>query len=78
MQPMKHSDQSDHPVSAHSLLRFVFSIKELLGIIKSGVSPTQFDSKAWYDRVIRAVGGFIILLMLLAGVALLLSEHFKH
>jgi hypothetical protein len=75
---MKHSDQSNHPVSAHSLLRFVLSIMALFGIIKSGVSPTQFDSKAWYDRVIRAVGGLIILLMLLAGFALLLSDHFKH
>jgi hypothetical protein len=74
---MKHADQSNHSVNTHSFYRAVTSIVALFGTIKSGISPTQFDSKVWYDRAIRVVGGLIILLVLLAGFALLLSDHFK-
>lgn len=75
---MKHSDQSDHPISPYSLYKVVTSFAALFGIIRSGVSPTEFDSKAWYDRTIRVVGALIILLVLAAGFALLIAEHFKH
>jgi hypothetical protein len=56
----------------------VTSFVALFGIIRSGASPTEFDSKAWYDRTIRVVGGLIILIVLAAGFALLIAEHFKH
>lgn len=74
---MKHSDQSSHPVSAYSVYKAVTSFVALFGLIKSGVSPTEFDPKAWYDRAIRVVGGLIILLVLVTGFALVLLDHFK-
>jgi hypothetical protein len=43
----------------------------------SGVSPSEFDPKGWYDREIRVVGGIIILVMLVAGFVLVLADHFK-
>ncbi|HET7108902.1 MAG TPA: hypothetical protein VFI38_18965 [Candidatus Acidoferrum sp.] len=74
---MKHTDQSDHPVSPHSIYKVVTSFAALFGLIKSGVSPSEFDPKAWYDRAIRVVGGLIILAMLIAGIVLTLADHFK-
>jgi len=74
---MKHPDQSDHPVSPYSIYKVVTSFAALFGLIKSGVSPSEFDPKAWYDRAIRVVGGLIILAMLIAGIVLTLADHFK-
>lgn len=74
---MKHPDQSDHPVSPYSIYKIVTSFAALFGLIKSGVSPTEFDPKAWYDRAIRVVGGLIILALLIAGIVLTLADHFK-
>ena len=75
--PIKQSDQSNHPASAYSVYKAVTSFVALFGLIKSGVSPTEFDPKAWYDRAIRVVGGLVILLVLVAGFVLVLSDHFK-
>jgi len=75
---MNKSDHSNHPVSAYSVYKALTSFAALFGIIKSGVSPTQFDPKAWYDRAIRVVGGLIILLCLVAGFVLVLIDYFKH
>jgi hypothetical protein len=75
---MKQPDQSNHPVSAYSVAKAVSFVLALFGIIKSGVSPTEFDSKTWYDRAIRVVGGIIILLLFGAGFALLVAEQFRH
>jgi hypothetical protein len=60
---MNQPDHSNHPVSAYSVYKALTSFAALFGIIKSGVSPTEFDPKAWYDRAIRVVGGLIILLV---------------
>jgi hypothetical protein len=73
----RHSDQSDHPVSPYSIYRIVTSFAALFGIIKSGVSPSALDPKAWYDRAIRVVGGLIILAGLIAGFVLVLADRFK-
>jgi len=48
----------------------------LIDLIRSGISPGPTDPKAWYDRAIRSIGGAIILLVLLFGVALLIIDRF--
>lgn len=40
----------------------------------SGFKPGGGDSQKWYDRAIRAIGGLLILLVLLAGLILELTE----
>jgi hypothetical protein len=74
---MNQSDHSNHRVSAYSVYKALTTFAALFGIIKSGVSPTEFDPKAWYDRAIRVVGGLIILLVLVAGIVLVFIDHFK-
>lgn len=37
-------------------------------LIRSGVNPRSGDPTAWYDRLIRVVGGLILLALLLAVV----------
>jgi hypothetical protein len=75
---MKQPDQSNHPLSAYSVAKVASLVLALFGIIKSGVSPTEVDSKTWYDRAIRVVGGIIILLLFGTGFALLVAEQFRH
>lgn len=41
---------------------------QLLDIIRSGFSPRRGDPTAWYDRAIRAVGGVILVLFIIAMV----------
>ena len=40
----------------------------LWSLVRSGLKPGPNDSFKWYDRVIRVVGGILIVLVLLAGV----------
>ena len=40
----------------------------LIDLIRSGFLPAADDSKAWYDRVIRAGGGLILFLTLVFGL----------
>ena len=51
-------------------LRTAAIFASLAWIVWSGIKPKPRDSKAWYDRVIRAVGGVIIMLALLYGLYL--------
>jgi hypothetical protein len=51
-------------------LRVVGIFLAVIWTIWSGVRPSSGDSKAWYDRAIRAIGGVIILLVLLRGLYL--------
>jgi hypothetical protein len=39
----------------------------------SGLRPGHGDSRKWYDRLIRAVGGLIVLAALTFGLILVLS-----
>ena len=58
-------------------LRWFFTILVLLSIAKtawSGIRPGPDDPKAWYDRLIRSVGGIIVLAFLLA---LAIVTHFQ-
>jgi hypothetical protein len=42
----------------------------------SGFRPGPSDSRKWYDRLIRAVGGLIVLAALTFGLILKISEEF--
>lgn len=75
---MKHSDQSNHSFGAHAIYKLVSLFAFLIDTIRSGVSPTQFDSKAWYDRTIRVGDGLILFLVFATGLILLIAERFKH
>jgi hypothetical protein len=46
----------------------------MIWIIWSGIRPSSGDPRAWYDRVIRAVGGTIIFLALAWGFCLNLKD----
>ena len=74
---MKQSHETNHPISPYSVYKAVGLFKALFEIVKSGVSPTQFDSNKWYDRTIRVVGGVIIFLTFVAGLVLLIADQFK-
>jgi len=75
---MKQSPETNHPISAYSIYKAVALFNALFGIVKSGVSPTEFDSKEWYDRTIRIVGGVVLFVTLVAGLALICADQFKH
>jgi hypothetical protein len=49
----------------------------LFSLIRSGLSPQGDDPTAWYDRVIRVVGGVLILLGLGLGAVLAWIDLFK-
>jgi hypothetical protein len=73
--PMKQSNESNHPISPYSIYK---AVALLFGIVKTGVSPTEFDSKTWYDWTIRIVGGVILFVTFVAGLALFLADRLKH
>jgi hypothetical protein len=75
---MKQSRETDHPVSPYSIYKALALFNALFDIVKSGVSPTEFDSKKWYDRAIRIVGGVVLFVTLVAGLALVLADQLKH
>ena len=75
---MKQSHETNHPISPYSIYKAVALFNALFGIVKSGVSPTEFDSKTWYDRTIRIVGGVVLFAFVVAGLALMFADQFKH
>ena len=75
---MKQSHETNHPISPYSIYKAVALFNALFGIVKSGVSPTEFDSKKWYDRTIRIVGGVVLFITFVAGLVLVLADQFKH
>jgi hypothetical protein len=75
---MKQSHKTDHPISPYSIYKVAALFKALFGTVKSGVSPTQFDLKKWYDRTIRIVGGIVLFVTFVAGLALIFADRFKH
>ena len=48
----------------------------LFDLIRSGISRGPDDPKAWYDRVIRALGGVMILLALSLGLVRMIWDMF--
>ncbi len=48
----------------------------LPSLIKSGIQPSVVEPLAWYDRVIRVIGGVLILAVLAIGVVALAIETF--
>jgi len=40
----------------------------LFNLIGSGIHPRRGDPTAWYDRIIRSVGGSILLLFLVVAI----------
>jgi hypothetical protein len=63
-------------IAGHSLfwwLRTVAIFGGMGGIFWSGIRPGRDDSRKWYDRAIRAVGGAIILTGLGFGLILILK-----
>jgi len=75
---MKQSHKTDHQISPYSAYKVAALFKFLFETVKSGVSPTQFDSKTWYDRTIRIVGGVVLFVTFVAGLALIFADRFKH
>jgi hypothetical protein len=75
---MKQSHESNHPISPYSIYKGAALFKALFGIVRSGISPTEFDSKTWYDRTIRIVGGVVLFIVFVAGLALIIADQFKH
>jgi hypothetical protein len=75
---MKQSQQSNHSIGPYSMYKIAALFIALFDIVKSGVSPTQFDPKTWYDRTIRVVGGILLFVFFVAGLALVIADQFKH
>ena len=47
-------------------------------LVRSGASPDQFEPTAWYDRVIRIVGGILIFVVFAAGLILMILDRVHH
>jgi hypothetical protein len=45
--------------------------------IRTGFHPDRTEPLAWYDRAIRIVGGFLILIVVGVGLILVAIETFK-
>ena len=59
------------------LVRVVAIIAAVGWTAWSGFKPGRSDSRKWYDRLIRAIGGLIVLAFLTFGLILKLSEISK-
>ena len=46
----------------------------LTTIVRSGITPGAGDSRKWYDRAIRILGGMLIGLMALLGLVMTLMS----
>jgi len=65
------STQMEGPRRAWALFSTCFDL------IRTGFRPDRAEPLAWYDRAIRIVGGFLILVGFGAGLILLAIQTFK-
>jgi len=52
-------------------------IETCFWLVRSGANPNEFEPRAWYDRIIRIVGGILILIVLGGGLILKIIDMFK-
>jgi hypothetical protein len=65
--PVSPFASMEYRAGAHRVL----GLLALFDLVRSGIRPGPGDPRAWYDRVIRTVGGSLILACLLGGAVVM-------
>ena len=76
---MHHDSQGGGaaPITPRGLLRISSMFVLCWDFVRSSLWPGRDDPHAWYDRVIRGVGGILIFLVLAGGLVGLVMEIIK-
>ena len=53
----------------------VTAFTQFFTLLKEGISPSAFGPKAWYDRVIWVVGGFLLLAVFGGGMVMMILDR---
>jgi hypothetical protein len=54
-----------------------FGILSVFSLIRSGIRPQQTDPTAWYDRILRVLGGLIVLSLMGVVVVILIRDGLR-
>lgn len=73
---MNQGNQGDEsaPITTGGVFRIFAIVALCWGFVRSSLSPAKDNPHAWYDRVIRGVGGILISLVIAGGVVGLIME----
>jgi hypothetical protein len=74
-----HDSQGDGaaPITPHGTLKIISIFGLCWDFVRSSLWPGRDDPHAWYDRVIRGVGGILIISILAGGLVGLIMEIIK-